>query len=213
MEIDPTKMDEAADPKVNTLQLWLTAQKIFSSISRSAGTMPKELADVLVFIYRVVAEKFEGEEYKAMGGFLFLRFICPSIIAPHIYGLLEDTPSPTAQRQLILLGKVLQNVSNNTLPGAKEAYMIKLNEFITNNQDDLRNFFDTILNSNSLDTSETEVPDIVKRNSLAQVLNVLISSKGGILKEMANYFEDEDPIYEAIEELAAGGPLPAIQQS
>lgn len=44
MEIDPMKMDEASDPKVNTLQLWLTAQMIFSSITRSVPDMPQELA-------------------------------------------------------------------------------------------------------------------------------------------------------------------------
>ena len=99
-----------------------------------------------------------------MGGFLFLRYICPSILAPHLCGLLDGTslkkkalkkmahvipflepPLPTAQRQLILVAKVVQNLSNNTLPGAKEAYMQRLNDFITNNQTDLQAFFDEIL--------------------------------------------------------------------
>ena len=43
MEIDPTKLDDAADPKVNTLELWLIAQKIFSCIVRSVNFMPAEL--------------------------------------------------------------------------------------------------------------------------------------------------------------------------
>ena len=47
MEIDPTKLDEAADPKVNTLQLWLTAQKIFSAITRTSDELPKELVYVI----------------------------------------------------------------------------------------------------------------------------------------------------------------------
>ena len=62
MEIDPSKMDEAADPKVNTLQLWLTAQKIFSSFTRSTLDMPKELGDMLVFVHDVIKTKFPGEE-------------------------------------------------------------------------------------------------------------------------------------------------------
>ena len=101
-----------------------------------------------------------------MGGFFFLRFICPSLLAPHAYGLLEgiqktsspisfngiqtlstisDPPTSTAQRQYILVGKVLQNLSNNMLPGAKEEYMSKLSEFITNNQDELQRFYDDLL--------------------------------------------------------------------
>jgi len=62
MEIEPSKMDEAADPKVNTLQLWLTAQKIFSALTRSTSDMPQELADMLVFVHDIVKEKFPGEE-------------------------------------------------------------------------------------------------------------------------------------------------------
>ena len=79
MEIDPTKLDEAADPKVNTLQLWLTAQKIFSAITRTRDELPKELvyvvphlcflllsyfsrSDLLIFVHDEVKQKFPGEE-------------------------------------------------------------------------------------------------------------------------------------------------------
>jgi len=58
---------------------------------------------------------------------------------------ISDPPTSTAQRQYILVGKVLQNLSNNTLPGAKEEYMSKLSEFITNNQDELQRFYDDLL--------------------------------------------------------------------
>ena len=62
MEIDPEKMDEAADPKVNTLQLWLTAQKIFSAVTRSTPDMPQELAEMLVYVHDLVKDRFPGEE-------------------------------------------------------------------------------------------------------------------------------------------------------
>jgi len=46
-----------------------------------------------------------------------------------------------AQRQLILIAKVMQNLANDTLPGKKEGYMERLNEFITSNQNHLRGFY------------------------------------------------------------------------
>jgi len=209
MEIDPTKLDEASDPKVNTLQLWLTAQKIFSAITRSVEDMPKEMAEFLVFLHSEVLNKFSGEEYKAMGGFLFLRFICPSMLAPHLYGLMEEPPTPTAQRQYILLGKVLQNLSNNTLPGAKEEYMNKLNEFITNNQDDLQAFFDKILDAKHLSGANRPIPEQVKKNALAEIYNILISSQSGIESELTNYFGEDDPIYAELRDIISEGPLTA----
>jgi len=36
MEIDPTKLSDASDATVNTLELWLIAQKLFRSIVRHA---------------------------------------------------------------------------------------------------------------------------------------------------------------------------------
>jgi len=35
MEVDPKKLDEASDPEVNTLQLWLIVQKLFVAITRN----------------------------------------------------------------------------------------------------------------------------------------------------------------------------------
>ena len=58
---------------------------------------------------------------------------------------LAEPPSPTAQRQYILISKVLQNLANNTLPGAKEEYMRALNDFITTNLEEMKDFFEKIL--------------------------------------------------------------------
>jgi hypothetical protein len=44
-------------------------------------------------------------------------------MAPQVYGLLKEPPHSTAQRQLILIAKVLQNLANDTLPGKKEGYV------------------------------------------------------------------------------------------
>jgi hypothetical protein len=46
---------------------------------------------------------------------------------------------------LILVTKVLQNLANNTLPGAKEAYMEKLNAFIIANKPALDQFYDKMV--------------------------------------------------------------------
>ena len=207
MEVDPTKLDEAADPKVNTLELWLTAQKIFSCITRSVNSMPAELVYVPYHILSLSLPIFSKKhalislkggtpyrpsssrrkvprgrgtflslsslrltnlmpnshtmQYKGMGGFLFLRFVCPALTAPHVFGLIDgnntthcnrvlmislaEPPCPTAQRQYILISKVLQNLANNTLPGAKEEYMRTLNDFITTNLEEMKDFFEKIL--------------------------------------------------------------------
>jgi neurofibromin 1 len=82
-------------------------------------------------LQQAVVDKFGSEDavLKAIGGFLFLRFIGPALTAPHAYGLLESPPNPVCQRQLVLIGKVMQNLANMTLPGTKEQFMNQLRDF------------------------------------------------------------------------------------
>jgi hypothetical protein len=58
--------------------------------------------------------KYKGKTaiYKGVGGFFFLRLMCPSITNPHVYGLLENPPDETVQRYLVLLSKILQSIAN-----------------------------------------------------------------------------------------------------
>ena len=50
MEINPDMMDEASDPEVNTLQLWLIVQKLFSTITRNYPKVPDEIRKVLNYV-------------------------------------------------------------------------------------------------------------------------------------------------------------------
>jgi hypothetical protein len=46
-------------------------------------------------LWAQVAEKFSDEAvFRAMGGFFFLRLICPALLAPQVHGLLDEPPHP-----------------------------------------------------------------------------------------------------------------------
>lgn len=38
-----------------------------------------------------VQEKFPNAKHTVIGGFVFLRFICPALIAPDKFGILDGT--------------------------------------------------------------------------------------------------------------------------
>eukprot|EP01117_Protostelium_nocturnum_P005449 TRINITY_DN1975_c0_g1_i1.p1 TRINITY_DN1975_c0_g1~~TRINITY_DN1975_c0_g1_i1.p1 ORF type:complete len:1157 (+),score=468.00 TRINITY_DN1975_c0_g1_i1:153-3623(+) len=63
-----------------------------------------------------------------IGSFFFLRFVCPALVLPSIVGI--KAPSPRAQRGLILIAKIIQNMSNNVPFGGKEDYMGDFNEIL-----------------------------------------------------------------------------------
>ncbi|KAK6587129.1 hypothetical protein PZA11_000419 [Diplocarpon coronariae] len=83
----------------------------------------------------LIEHEVEGTEAKftAVGAFIFLRFFCPAIVAPDVEGLIATAPSKEMRRGLLLIAKVVQNLANNVLFGAKEPYMFPLNDFLTQN--------------------------------------------------------------------------------
>lgn len=78
-------------------------------------------------------KRFPEAKFTAVGAFIFLRFFCPAIVAPDVEGLISSAPSKEMRRGLLLIAKVVQNLANNVLFGAKEPYMFPLNDFLTQN--------------------------------------------------------------------------------
>lgn len=77
-----------------------------------------------------VEPRFPDAKYTAVGAFIFLRFLCPAIVAPDVEGLVSEPPTKEMRRGLLLIAKVIQNLANNVVFGAKEPYMFPLNDFL-----------------------------------------------------------------------------------
>lgn len=88
----------------------------------------------------MVTTRFPEAKYTAVGAFIFLRFFCPAIVAPDVEGLVSTVPSKEMRRGLLLIAKIIQNLANNVLFGAKEPYMFPLNEFLSQNIYDVTTF-------------------------------------------------------------------------
>ena len=72
-----------------------------------------EFRELFSIIATEAPKKFDrNAANKGVGGFFFLRYICPAITSPHVYGLLAEPLNQSSQRYAVLLSKVLQNISN-----------------------------------------------------------------------------------------------------
>lgn len=93
-------------------------------------------------IGEAVAERFPDAKFTAIGGFVFLRLLGPAILTPENAGFAKQTiPRNTNVRKILLQAtRVMQNISNNVLFGAKETHMAILNDFLTNNISKVTNF-------------------------------------------------------------------------
>jgi len=102
------------------------------------------------------------------------------LISPHSYFLCREPPDSETQRQLLLVAKVLQNLSNNVQFGKKEEYMTPLNSFIEDNSNKMLEFLDkiSVLPENWKDEMKTEcmsIPTSAKENSLCIIFNQIHS--------------------------------------
>jgi hypothetical protein len=232
MEIDPLRMNQEADSTINTLELWLVAQKMLKVIVDSERTIPVPIRRILRHVHEEIGSRYgELTQYRAIGGFYFLRLICPALMAPQVYGLLEEPPHPVptqlshnsrriqhrcfdrsptlrstlqmAQRQLILISKVIQNLANDTLPGAKEEYMEKLNAFITSNKPTLERFYSRIMDNpeNGKDAHLLPVPEHAREEALIAIHNFLAQNLEAVEKAIREEADGGNDSESLVEEL------------
>jgi len=201
-ENDDGTLNDDVDTDTNNLQLQLICQKILNVlIKKTLHNIPSPLRQIFVEIDRSVTSKFPGSleaVYKGLGGLFFLRFVCPALTAPHVYGLLPQPPNEITQRQLVLITKVIQSIANMQPPGKKEKYMEIMGSFIESSIPRIIQFYNNLreaANINIQDESyETQpiVPENVLLNGLASAQRVLVPNATKLKSWAETSFLDPD---------------------
>ncbi|KAJ9149291.1 GTPase-activator protein for ras-like GTPase [Pleurostoma richardsiae] len=133
LELDPARVPSPEELQKNALQLRIVTKVFIDDICTSSANIPPSFRKICSIISEVVMPRFQEAKYTAVGAFIFLRFFCPAIVAPETEGLVSTPPSKEMRRGLLLIAKVIQNLANNVLFGAKEPYMFPLNDFLAQN--------------------------------------------------------------------------------
>ena len=92
-EVDPSKLRSSQALDRNWGNLSTLTVDMWAAISTSASRCPTELRQLLRYI-KSCAETRYGDflrtvAYSSVSGFLFLRFFCPAILNPRLFGLLK----------------------------------------------------------------------------------------------------------------------------
>jgi len=91
-EVDPNKTSSANETARNWARLLTTTGNVWEAIRDSADQLPSELRLIFKHI-KACAEDRYGDflrtvSYSSVSGFLFLRFFCPAVLTPKVFGLL-----------------------------------------------------------------------------------------------------------------------------
>ncbi|KAL5111568.1 Ras GTPase-activating protein raskol [Taenia crassiceps] len=105
---------------------------VWNSICASLPSFPKPLLEVFSS-FRAVLEPSKGAEFcdKLISACIFLRFVCPAILTPSLFGLASTFPGESnCQRNLTLVAKSLQSLANLSTFGDKESFMRFMNAYV-----------------------------------------------------------------------------------
>ncbi|PRP87266.1 hypothetical protein PROFUN_01528 [Planoprotostelium fungivorum] len=154
--------DEAVFIENNVYQLLAFCSEAFNQMRKSAtmSRLTPYLKRVMSGIKKETSYVFPSLEHKTMGYFFFHRFIIPAITSPHQWFLTQDVPSAGIQKSLDIIGRVLLNLSNSTLPSVRAPHMAKFDQFVHDNQSRLNRFYETMTEKNSQMPSNDEPSSI-----------------------------------------------------
>ncbi|TKA69090.1 hypothetical protein B0A55_09835 [Friedmanniomyces simplex] len=145
-EVDPNRVGNPQDLDRNWRRLLLFTQEVWKCIVAAKAKCPVELRVIFRHI-RACAEDRYGDflrsvSYSSVSGFLFLRFFCPAVLNPKLFGLLKEDIKPRARRTYTLIAKSLQTLANMASFGTKEHWMEPMNAFLSQHRESFKTFID-----------------------------------------------------------------------
>jgi Ras GTPase-activating protein 1 len=114
-ELNPSKLDSLQEACANAEHLLSLLDTVVESIFHAVDACPVPVRFLFGCLQKSVVAKWPHDhlvKYRVVGSFVFLRLLCPAILNPRQFGLIDDTPSDVAARSLVLIAKCLQNLAN-----------------------------------------------------------------------------------------------------
>ncbi|KAI9205872.1 Rho GTPase activation protein [Polychytrium aggregatum] len=171
-EVDPTKLGQLRSKNVeevirkNSKRLLNHVNIFWVTIARSAEKCPPELLSIFARIKDVVSKKFPEDPnaiYSAVSGFIFLRFFCPTILSPKLFGIMSEHPDPITSRTLTLIAKIIQNLANLSEFEGKEPHMGCFNPFIVEHIQSMKAFINTLSVSHTTSAARIELQTVANQ--------------------------------------------------
>jgi GTPase-activator protein for Ras-like GTPase len=177
LEVNPRQCPDGAELERNRRELTLVTRRVLAQIFEASVAV--EIRRLFSFCREQVNTAYPERNMplRAIAGFFFLRFICPTFVSPR-----DFQPSLPGRRNLVYVSKLVQNIGNDVEFGDKEAYMKPFNDFLNEQRAPMLAFLESI---SGLRVSEahlrlTERPRLSRDDSTIHLLARSNSAHGDL---------------------------------
>ncbi|QQP51171.1 Putative Ras GTPaseactivating proteinlike, partial [Caligus rogercresseyi] len=173
LEIDPIKVPDTESLNIHRTLLRNRVKQVWHRIMNSHINFPIQLQRCFYKIrqyLKALGRPDRGD--NLVSSCIFLRYLCPAILSPSLFNLIDEYPGDRANRNLTLIAKILQTLANFTLYEGKENSLEFLNPFLEGESDSMKKFLGQI---SSEDAWNFSTPNHADRFDLGRHLSCVHS--------------------------------------
>lgn len=198
-EIDPKRLGPNEDLAANQAHLVRTCEEFLTAILESLGSLPPQFRWVAhILALEISKASFDDKDDAirvSIASLYFLRFVCPAIVDPARYKLVDKTPGTMARRSLILVAKVLQNIANvgsSATFYVKEEHMGAMLGILEANAERVAHFFEalTVVSASRVRLTFENLDATAREEAMANVLSYAKQHRDDIRKTILTQLEN-----------------------
>lgn len=159
LEIDPSRLgistfkfedmseEERKIIESNQARLFKFSTQLWESIRDTVDDLPmsfKLIFKHLGFELTNILQQSKTGIDNSVAGFLFLRYFCPGLLNPKLFGFVDSQQASLVQRPLTLITKIIMAFASRSRFGMKEPWLVPMNVFIDEHESELLEYFDKV---------------------------------------------------------------------